>query len=113
MWGARLAFNVLSRRESPSAWLFYPLLADTPLTRRMSEGFYADLTTRPPLLIVDTALINQDLVPSLDPATRREQFQSGKLWPALPANIHAVLAFIDERYERVATIQNYPIYRRR
>lgn len=113
VWGARLAFNVLSRRESPSAWLFYPLLADTPLTHRMAEGFYADLTTRPPLLIVDTALINQDLVPSLDPATRREQFQSGKLWPALPANIHAVLAFIDERYERVATIQNYPIYRRR
>lgn len=113
VWGARLAFNVLSRRESPSAWLFYPLLADTPLSRRMADGFYADLTSRPPLLIVDTALINQDLVPSLDPATRREQFKSGKLWPTLPQNINAVLEFIDENYEQVDTIQEYPIYRRK
>lgn len=113
VWGARLAFNVLSRRESPSAWLFYPLLADTPLTRRMADGFYADLIAHPPLLIVDTALINQDLVPSLDPVIRREQFQSGKLWPTLPENIQDVLEFIDQNYELTATIQNYPIYRRR
>lgn len=113
IWGARLAFNVLAQRESPSPWLFYPLLADTPLSRRMAEGFYADLTSRPPLLIVDTALINQDLVPSLDPAIRREQFQSGKLWPTLPENIHAVLALIDQNYEMVETIQGYSIYRRK
>ncbi|MCS6995323.1 MAG: hypothetical protein N2117_06450 [Anaerolineales bacterium] len=113
VWGARLAFNVLARRETPSAYLFYPLLAETPLSRRMADQFYADLTTRPPLLIVDTALINQDLVPSLDPSIRREQFQSGKLWPTLPENIHAVLAFIDEHYQLVETIQNYPIYRRK
>ncbi len=113
VWGARLAFNVLARRESPSPWLFYPLLAETPLSSRMADGFYADLTSRPPLLIVDTALINQDLVPSLDPAIRREQFQSGKLWPALPENIHAVLEFIDQNYQMVETIQGYPIYRRK
>lgn len=113
VWGARLAFNVLARRETPSAYLFYPLLAETPLSRRMAAQFYADLTTRPPLLIVDTALINQDLVPSLDPSIRREQFQSGKLWPTLPENIHAVLAFIDEHYALAETIQNYPIYRRK
>lgn len=113
VWGARLAFNVLSRRESPSAYLFYPLLVDVPFSRRMADQFYADLTAKKPLLIVDTALINQDLVPSLDPAIRRQQFQSGKLWPTLPENIHDVLAYIDQNYELTETIQNYPIYRRK
>jgi hypothetical protein len=113
VWGARLAFNVLSRRETPSAYLFYPLLVDVPFSRQMSDQFYADLTTRKPLLIVDTALVNQDLVPALDPAIRREQFQSGKLWPTLPENINAVLEFIDQNYELAETIQGYPIYRRK
>lgn len=113
VWGARLAFNVLSRRETPSAYLFYPLLVDVPLSKQMADQFYADLTTKKPLLIVDTALINQDLVPALDPAIRREQFKSGKLWPTLPENINAVLAFIDQNYELTETIQGYPIYRRK
>lgn len=113
VWGARLAFNVLSRRETPSAYLFYPLLIDVPFSQQMAEQFYADLTTKKPLLIVDTALINQDLVPSLHPATRREQFQSGKLWPTLPENIDAVLEFIDQNYELSETIEGYPIYRRK
>lgn len=113
VWGARLAFNVLSRRETPSAYLFYPLLVDVPFSRQMSDQFYADLTTKKPLLIVDTALVNQDLVPALDPAIRREQFKSGKLWPTLPENINAVLEFIDQNYELTETIQGHPIYRRK
>ncbi|PWH15625.1 MAG: hypothetical protein DDG60_05460 [Anaerolineae bacterium] len=113
VWGARLAFNVLARRQSPSAYLFYPLLVDVPFSRQMAAQFYTDLTTKKPLLIVDTALINQDLVPALDPAIRRAQFQSGKLWPTLPENIHAVLQFIDENYQLAEIIQNYPIYRRK
>jgi hypothetical protein len=113
VWGARLAFNVLSRRETPSAYLFYPLLVDVPFSRQMAEQFYTDLTTKQPLLIVDTALINQDLVPALDLVIRREQFKSGKLWPTLPENINAVLEFIDQNYELTETIQGYPIYRRK
>jgi len=113
VWGARLAFNVLSRRETPSAYLFYPLLVDVPFSQQMADQFYADLTTKRPLLIVDTALINQDLVPALDPAIRKEQFQSGKLWPTLPGNINAVLEFIDQNYELAETIQGYSIYQRK
>lgn len=113
VWGARLAFNFLARRQTPSAYLFYPLLVDVPFARQMADQFYHDLTTRQPLLIVDAALINQDLVPALDPAIRREQFRSGKLWPTLPENIHAVLEFIDQNYELTDTIQGYPIYRRK
>ncbi len=113
VWGARLAFNVLARRETPSSYLFYPLLMDVPFSKQMADQFYIDLTTKKPLLIVDTALINQDLVPSLNPAIRREQFKSGKLWPTLPENINTVLDFIDQNYELTETIQGYPIYRRK
>ena len=113
VWGARLAFNFLSRRETPSAYLFYPLLVDVPFSQHMADQFYTDLTTKKPVLIVDTALINQDLVPALYPAIRKDQFKSGQLWPTLPQNIDAVLTFIDENYELAETIQGYPIYRRK
>jgi len=111
VWGARLAFNFLSRRSAPTAYVFYPLFLDVPFSHEMSEQFYADLATKQPLLIVDAARFNQDLVPALDPAIRKEQFKSGQLWPTLPKNIEAVLAYIDENYQLVETIDGYPIYR--
>lgn len=112
VWGGRPVFNFLARRQAPTAFLFYPLFLDVPFTRVIAEQFYVDLTTRRPLLIVDAALVNQDLVPALDPVRRKEQFKSGQLWPTLPENIDAVLAYIDENYQLAETIDGYPIYQR-
>lgn len=111
IWGGRLAFNFLSRRSAPTAYVFYPLFLDVPFSQQISDQFYSDLVTKKPVLIVDTALINQDIVPALDPAIRKEQFKSGQLWPTLPKNINSVLNFIDENYQLVETIDHYPIYR--
>ncbi len=111
VWGARLAFNFLSRRPAPTAYVFYPLLLDVPFSAQMSAQFYADLTAKKPILIVDAARVNQDLVPALDPILRKEQFKSGQLWPTLPKNIASVLSYIDENYRLVETIDRYPIYR--
>lgn len=111
VWGARLALNFLSRRPAPTAYVFYPLFLETPFADQISDQFFVDLSTQKPALIIDSALVNQDLVPSLDPVIRREQFQSGNLWPTLPENIQAVLAYIDQHYVLVKTIGEYPIYR--
>ncbi|GAB4491323.1 MAG: hypothetical protein OHK0031_14500 [Anaerolineales bacterium] len=113
VWGGRLAFNVLSRRATPSAVLFYPLLADSPLADGLAQRFYADLRAHPPLLIVDTCAVNQDLLPCLDPFTRRAQEKSGQLWRFLPANIGEVYRFVAENYQQETAIENYIIYRKR
>lgn len=110
VWGGRLAFNVLSRRASPSAVLFYPLLADSPISESLAVRFASDLQARPPALIVDTCGINQDLLPCLDPARRAEQQKSGQLWKFLPANIDSVYAFIAHNYKRVSEIDGYVLY---
>ncbi len=113
VWGGRMAFNFASRRPAPTAHFFYPLFLDAPASQAMAEQFFIDLTVQKPIIIVDSALTNQDLVPALNPAIRSEQFQSGKLWSTLPKNINAVLEFIDQNYELVETINDYPIYRRK
>jgi len=111
VWGARLAFNVMARRDSPSAILFYPLLVNSPVSARLADRFYADLQRNRPAVIVDTYAINQDLLPALDPAIRREQQKSGQLWPSLPANIDSVYAFIADNYRLETTIGDYQVYR--
>lgn len=112
VWGGRLAFNFLSRRATPSAILFYPLLADSPLALGLAGRFYAELSAHPPALIVDTCAVNQDLLPCLDPLTRREQEKSGQLWRFLPDNIAQVYKFVAENYALETKIADYSIYRR-
>ncbi len=113
VWGTRVAINFLSRREAVSRYLFYPLVLDIPYGRTMSDQFYADLTTHPPTLIVDAALMNQDLVPSLNPDIRREQQKSGKLWQTLPHNLQQTLEYISSHYTFLQTIDGYPVYQRK
>ncbi|NCP85744.1 MAG: hypothetical protein CO094_01705 [Anaerolineae bacterium CG_4_9_14_3_um_filter_57_17] len=112
VWGGRLAFNFLARRETPSAILFYPLLADSSLSDGLAQRFYADLVSHPPALIVDTCAVNQDLLPCLDPAVRREQEKNGQLWPFLPDNLARVYKFVQANYALETTLGDYRLYRK-
>jgi hypothetical protein len=111
IWGGRLAFNYLARRASPSSVLFYPLLVDSPLSTKLSERFLAEITARPPALIVDTHAVNQDLLPALAVELRLEQEQSGKLWQSLPENISEFYKFVAQNYQVETTLGDYVIYR--
>jgi hypothetical protein len=112
VWGGRLAYNYLSRRESPSSVLFYPLLVDSPISARLSERFLAEIFDNPPAIIVDTHAVNQDLLPALDPDIRREQQAGGKLWGSLPENIDIFYAFVSQNYELETEIGKAHLYRR-
>lgn len=112
VWGARLVFNYLSRRETPSAVLFYPLLVQSPISDQLAGRFWVDLKAHPPAVIVDTSSVNQDLLPSLDPLLRRQQLKSGQLWPTLPANIADFYRFVETGYHIETTLDQYVIYRR-
>lgn len=111
VWGARLAFNYLSRRENPSSVLFYPLLVASPISDKLAQRFLTDVTTRPPALIVDTSAVNQDLLPSLNPSIRREQEKSGQLWPSLPKNVRDFYAFVESYYHQETSLNDYTLYR--
>lgn len=113
VWGGRLAYNYLSRRESPSSVLFYPLLVDSPISSRLAERFLSEVTASPPTLIVDTHAVNQDLLPALDPKVRREQEKVGKLWKTLPANIGSFYEFVEQNYAQETVVGGSTIYRLR
>ena len=111
VWGGRLVYNYMSRRESPSSVLFYPLLVDSPISERLSERFLAEVRANPPVLIVDTHAVNQDLLPALDPEIRREQEKTGKLWKTLPANIGLFYEFVSQNYELETVVGDSFLYR--
>lgn len=113
VWGGRLVYNYLARRESPSSVLFYPLLVDSPISTRLAERFLADVRANPPAVIVDTHAVNQDLLPALDPQIRRGQEKTGKLWRSLPANVGVFYDFVNDNYEQETTLAGCTIYRLR
>jgi hypothetical protein len=89
VWGAQLAFNVISQRKDPSAILFYPLLVNLPISAGLADRFVPTSSKINPSSSWIHA-INQDL---------------------LPANIDAVYAFIAENYRLETSIGDYQIYR--
>jgi hypothetical protein len=111
VWGGRLAYNYMARRESPSSVLFYPLLVDSPISTRLSDRFMDDVLASPPQMIVDTHALNQDLLPALNPQIRQQQQGTGKLWASLPHNIEIFYEFVRNNYVLETEIGAAQIYR--
>ncbi len=111
-WGGFPGENFMARRSSPSAYITYPLLLDTKLSRDYSDRFLRDLTDHPPVLIVDMGYANALY---LDPQKRAEQLASldqwPDLWPYLPSNIDAVFKFINDSYHVEHVFRNAVVYR--
>ena len=98
VWGSNAGLNYLARRDSPSAYIYYPLLVDSPYTKSISDQFYNDLTTKKPLYIADLYSWYPFEILSIDPVNRDEQIKVGKGWRYMPANVKDVFAFIEKNY---------------
>jgi Dolichyl-phosphate-mannose-protein mannosyltransferase len=107
-WGGFPGENLMSHRASPSAYITYPLLLDANLSEQFSDQFFLDLTKNRPALIVDMEYTKSL---SLDPKKRAIQLADQQEWPFLPANIDAVLSFIDNNYHFETTFRNATVYR--
>ena len=107
-WSAWPGENYMAERESPTASLYYPLYAPSPISTRLSEQFFRDLVERKPVLIVD---IGHQNTLSLDPVERQQRLEAGLGWQYLPSNTLQVLAYIDQNYHKVAVVKNKTIYR--
>jgi hypothetical protein len=64
-WGGQAGINFLTRRDAPTAYIFYPLFVPSAFTERASHQFYEDLSGHPPTLILDLSAADpsKELVP--------------------------------------------------
>ncbi len=111
-WGGFPGENFMAHRSSPSAYITYPLLLNTRLSKEYSDQFLSDLTHHPPVLIVDMGYANALY---LDPKKRAEQLASldqwPDLWPFFPSNIDSVFKFINDNYHVDHIFRNAVVYR--
>jgi hypothetical protein len=110
-WG-QSGINYMTKRNSPTAYLWYPEYLPSSITPLLINGFYSDLTSRPPALIVDSYIVAPDDILSLDPDTRAAQIGSGKgTWAGQAANLEQTFEFIQTHYELEKGLDGYAIYR--
>ena len=70
VWGAESAVNFLSRRESPTRYVYqYPLLTEGYVTEDRIEEFLRGVRANPPVLLLDTSPTN-NVIPPLDSEKR-------------------------------------------
>ncbi len=112
VWGFRPVINFASDRESPVAFLPYPLIhVDTPLTQHWADQFYVQFTTHPPELIINMIEpADRERIPDIDSEVRK-QYKTKWKEVVLAHNYKEVLEFIHQDYVRVAVIEGTDIYR--
>lgn len=114
VWGSFAGINFMSRRDSPTAYTFYPMYPETNrMAGELSAKFLEQIQSHPPAVIVDAAQKGRRHIYSLDPGIRAAEMQDQSgYWYYKPSNLDAVLAFIDKNYDFETTIdKKYGIYR--
>jgi hypothetical protein len=110
-WGAYPSLNYSSKRDAPTAYLFYPAYAKSPYTEDMGLSFAQDIATNPPAMIVDTFHTSPDYILSLDPAIRQSQIQRTKkvIYENTPYQT-VFFEFVEEYFQHIETINGFDIY---
>ncbi|MGB8212819.1 MAG: glycosyltransferase family 39 protein [Anaerolineales bacterium] len=110
-WG-NSGINYMSQRDAPTAYLWYPEYLPSRITPQLVDGFYQDITSHPPEIIVDAYLVAPDDVLSINPAIRQQQIDDKKgLFVGRASNVNQVFAFIQSHYKVEKVIEGNVIYR--
>jgi len=107
-WAAAPGENFMSERESPSAYLFYPLYVHSDISQRMNDQFLQDIIMKRPILIVD---IDDHEALSLNPEKRAKQIAAGFAWEYPPDNLNEFFKFVEENYYLEAMLGDRTVYR--
>jgi hypothetical protein len=108
-WGGEAGINFLSGRDSPTAHFQYGILVPSAITDRISAQFYQDVTSHPPVLILDGSMGDNsgDLVPlsTLNPVA----------WSAArgvyaPPHLQDFFEFVQKNYTLRGTVAGVPVY---
>lgn len=109
VWGGQAGINFMSRRDSPVAYLFFPLGVPSKITNYLSERYYRALISNSPELIIDAHIYDSDhIVPisAQDPASWLREHQVYNTPYVLE-----VLDFIQKNYALTEIIEGVSIYR--
>jgi hypothetical protein len=116
VWGFEPSVNFLAHRRSPTRFVYQlPLYVDGYQNPQMIDGFFNDLTTKRPVLIIDASSSSADVTPPIDPVGRRTWEPSARI--RVPAEMDRVFEHITSNYRRVAELNDgqvsWAIYRDR
>jgi Dolichyl-phosphate-mannose-protein mannosyltransferase len=112
VWGFRPVINFVAGRESPVAYLPYPLAhVRSELADRWAEQFYAQFTSNPPALVINMIEeADRNRIPDLNRAVRKVETIRYKDVVLAP-NLKDILDFIGDNYVLVGEVDGSDIYR--
>ncbi|MBE0672129.1 MAG: hypothetical protein IH588_16235, partial [Anaerolineales bacterium] len=111
-WYPERGINFVSGRTSPVKYTNYPLFIDESLTEEIESTYIDDLVTNRPELILDCSR-SVDAIPSLDPATRQEQYSTPgvKRKMYIHPGMEQIFSFVSENYHIETTIDGCLVFR--
>jgi hypothetical protein len=110
VWGANTRVNFQSGRDSPTQYTYaYPLIVPGDLSGKRITEVIADLSANPPVMIVDSTLIDGDRVPPLDPVRRAAWWDSGGRRDV--ANLEPIYQYVADHCVLSEEIERVAIYR--
>lgn len=111
-WYPEMRLNFMANRASPVKYVYYPLFLEGSLTDEIESSYIADLKSTPPTLIVDCSR-SVDAIPSLDAATREEQFSTPGLRRKMyiQPRMDEIFEFVEKNYQIETTVEGCIIFR--
>ncbi len=111
-WYPEMGINFMSGRSSPVKYVYYPLFLEGSLTKEIEDQYLEDLMKTPPQLILDCSR-SIDAIPSLDEATREEQYAipGVKKKMYIYPGMDEVFEFVEVNYRIENTIDECIIFR--
>ena len=111
-WYPERGINFVSERTSPVKYTNYPLFIDDSLTEEIESTYIEGLVSNRPELILDCSR-GVDAIPSLDPATRQEQYSTPgvKRKMYIHPGMEQIFSFVSENYHIENTIDGCLVFR--
>ena len=107
VWTGHLLINVMSDRLSVDGPYIFPQLSNAPIGKKQQDDYYGRLIALRPSLIIDGSVIDDKLLPPIDPQLR------SKWKPQFPMadNLDQVLDYINANYDYLTEVDGFPIYK--
>ncbi|MBL8101845.1 MAG: hypothetical protein JNM02_04895 [Anaerolineales bacterium] len=111
-WYPEMGVSFMAERTSPVKYLYYPLFLEGSLTEEIESSYIDGLVTNRPELILDCSR-GVDAIPSLDPATRQEQYSTPGLKRKMYIHpgMEQIFSFVSENYHIETTIDGCLVFR--
>lgn len=104
MWGAKVAYNFLADRPSPSRYAYqYPLYQKGYQSAERIREFLRELISNKPRLIIDTSTSSRS-IPPIDPERRANWIPPAPRDFALLPEMDEVFVYLSTHYKRIGSV---------